>query len=64
MRPIRFGYEAFTLFDSPSQVILLQIDLLPNSISQSYNPTYVVWAPPRSLAATWGISVDFYSRVT
>ena len=23
-----------------------------------------VWAPPRSLAATWGISFDFFSRVT
>ena len=64
MRPIRFGYVAFTLYDAPSQKLLLQIDLLPNSISQSYNPTYVVWAFPRSLAATWGISFDFCSRVT
>ena len=39
MRPIRFGYVAFTHSGSPSQVILLQIDFLPNSISQSYNPT-------------------------
>ena len=27
-------------------------------------PVKLVWAPPRSLAATWGISVDFFSRVT
>ena len=50
------------------------LTLLPRSFSyekvfskllmQSYNPTYVVWAPPRSLAATGGISVDFCSRVT
>ena len=33
-------------------------------LMQSYNPTYVVWAPPRSLAATGGISVDLFSRVT
>ena len=64
MRPIRFGYVAFTHSGSPSQVILLQIDFLPNSISQSYNPTYVVWALPASLAATGGISFDFCSRVT
>ena len=29
-----------------------------------YNPTYVVWALPPSLAATKGISIDFLSRVT
>ena len=27
-------------------------------------PLSVVWAPPRSLAATCGISLDFFSRVT
>jgi hypothetical protein len=35
------------------------------NISQSYNPhraeTLSVWASPRSLATTWGISIDFYS---
>ena len=50
------------------------VTLLPRSFSykkvfsklrmRSYNPTNVVWAPPRSLAATWGISVDLFSRVT
>ena len=64
MRSIRFGYAAFTLSDAPSQKLLLQIDFLPNSMSQSYNPTYVVWAFPPSLAATKGISFDFCSRVT
>ena len=33
---IRFGYAAFTLCDSPSQKILLQIDLLP---TQCRSPT-------------------------
>ena len=33
-------------------------------LMRSYNPTKVVWAPPRSLAATGGISVDLFSRVT
>ena len=27
-------------------------------------PLMAVWAPPRSLAATCGISVDFFSRIT
>lgn len=35
------------------------------SVLQSYNPaSRAVWAPPSSLAATGGISVDFFSRVT
>ena len=50
------------------------LTLLPRSFSykkvfskllmRSYNPTKVGWAPPRSLAATWGISIDLFSRVT
>ena len=35
------------------------------STLQSYNPTFavtiVVWANPRSLATTWGITIVFYS---
>ena len=34
----------------------------PHAALQPHPP--VVWAPPRSLAATCGISVDFFSRIT
>ena len=30
-RPIRFGYAAFTLFDAPSQKLLLQISFIQTS---------------------------------
>ena len=62
-RLISFGYVAFTLSDAPSQKLLLPFSFY-KLMSQSYNPTYVVWAFPRSLAATQGISFDFFSRVT
>ena len=36
-----------------------------NSMSQSYNPifavTKMVWADPRSLATTWGITIVLFS---
>ncbi len=56
-----FGYEAFTLYDVPSQTLPL-----PKQITY-YGPTtphvrkHTVWANPISLAATLGISFDFYS---
>ena len=37
-RPVRFGYAAFTLFDSTSQMILLQTDFLPNSTHAVLQP--------------------------
>ena len=70
-----FAYGAFTLFDWTSQTILLICDFLTArgvSIPLQYaltTPemqridayTSLVWALPRSLAATRGISFDFYS---
>jgi hypothetical protein len=69
---MHFAYGIFTLFDRPSQwrsAIHEVFDFAPTRESQpgkSYNThcTTVhayhvqwVWALPRSLAATWGISV-------
>ena len=41
-RPVRFGYEAFTHSGSPSQVILLQTDFLPNSTYAVLQP-HLLW---------------------
>ena len=41
-RPVRFGYEAFTHSGSPSQVILLQTDFLPNSTYAVLQP-HLMW---------------------
>ena len=60
----RFAYGAFTLSGRPSQAVPLAS---PSSRSPRRRPTtphgslHPVWAPPRSLAATGGISFDFYS---
>jgi hypothetical protein len=57
-----FGYGAFTLYDAPSQTLPL-----PNDGSHYGGPTTPdarrrpVWALPISLAATLGISLDFFS---
>ena len=57
-----FGYGVITLYDGTFQSLLLPII---NPILGPHNPgsTVVVpvWANPRSLAATYGISFDFYS---
>ena len=59
----RFAYGAFTLSGRPSQAVPLAS---PSSRSPRRRPTtphgslHPVWAPPRSLAATGGISFDFY----
>ena len=53
-------YRALTVSGSASQLILLR----PNTCWQSATPVRFpvpVWAPPRSLAATEGISVDSFS---
>ena len=51
-----FVYGPLTLSGLPSHAVRLALD---NQMSWSYNPTVavttVVWAPPRSLATTWGI---------
>ena len=58
-----FAYAAVTLCGSAFQRILLS---WPSPYCRSYNPgwclaTSPVWAPPRSLATTCGISVDVFS---
>ena len=55
-----FGYGALTLFGRPSHTVLLASsdhDVCPQP--RRINPP--VWPPPRSLATTSGISVDFFS---
>ena len=56
-----FAYAALTLFGGPSHALLLT--LAPSHCSPT-TPLEAVWAPPLSLAATYGISFDFSSRVT
>ena len=57
-----FRYGAFTLYGAPSQTLPL-----PNNGSLNGGPTtpdarmHPVWALPSSLAATMGISLDFFS---
>ena len=57
-----FVYRAFTVHGLPFQVIPL---LYSFNVQRSYNPvtasTVTVWATPRSLAATGGITVVFFS---
>ena len=57
-----FAYGAFTLYGGSFQSLLLPI---VNPTLGPHNPetTVVVsvWALPRSLAATDGISIDFFS---
>ncbi len=56
---IHFKYGAITLYGLPFQVILLYISFV-TLYKLSYNPTKkVVWALPRSLAATDGIIIYF-----
>ena len=55
-----FVYRSFTFFALPFQVIRLSIRLL----SRGPYPTVimtVVWAPPISLATTFGITIVFFS---
>ena len=57
-----FTYGAFTLYGGTFQSLLLSIT---NPTLGPHNPGITVvmpvWADPRSLAATNGISIDFYS---
>ena len=56
-----YDYGIITLYDWLSQAIHLKL----YSKKQSYNPDYAVtssvWAAPRSLATTYGITVVFSS---
>lgn len=57
-----FAYGAVTLFGGTFQSLSLP---LINPMSGPHNPETTVvasvWASPRSLAATDGISIDFFS---
>ena len=57
-----FAYGAITLYDGSFQSLLLPI---LNPMLGPHNPETTkvvsVWANPRSLAATDGISIDFFS---
>ena len=57
-----FAYGAITLYDGSFQSLLLP---LVNPTLGPHNPDTTkvvsVWANPRSLAATYGISFDFFS---
>ena len=56
------AYRTLTVYGAVSQRLQLT---RCNQMSWSYNPglavTNPVWAPPRSLATTWGIIVIFFS---
>ena len=71
-----FAYGAVTLYgkafqpSSTSSPFSYSAKALQNPPDRTYNTipamtavfyTDMVWAPPRSLATTWGISVDFFS---
>ena len=64
----RFAYGAFTRSGRPSQVRSATLAVSHCTGKPRRIPTtprilgHAVWAPPRSLAATGGISFDFYSR--
>ena len=57
-----FGYGAVTRYGAVFQQLRLHC---LHATTWSYNPvtagTVAVWAPPRSLATTWGIIVIFFS---
>ena len=60
-KPLAFAYRAVTVFGAPFQGT--SAGFSPR-VRGSYNPGAVkapVWAPPRSLAATRSISIDFSS---
>ena len=50
--PLVVVYGTLTLYGLPSQIVQLTID---NAITQARTLPKVVWAPPLSLAATYGI---------
>jgi hypothetical protein len=59
VRCMVFAYRAFTVSGGAFQLTSTDVAL---RVCGSYNPAATrtsVWALPRSLAATWGISVDF-----
>ena len=55
-----FVYGALTLYDAPSHVLQLRINI-PFAVLTPDVLLLLVWPPPRSLATTDGISVDVFS---
>ena len=58
--PSVFAYETLTLFGGPSHVLLLTFSI-PSAVRTPKVLLLSVWPLPRSLATTYGISVDFSS---
>ena len=58
---IPFAYGALTLCGRPSQTFRLEI-FSRDDCPQPHRINPMVWPLPRSLATTYGISVDFSSR--
>ena len=56
-----FAYGALTRYGRPSQTVLLA-STSHVEVPQPQPVTRLVWALPRSLATTYGVSVDFLSR--
>jgi hypothetical protein len=56
-----FAYEAFTLYDMPSQTFPLSIQITYKGPTTPHIRKHTVWANPISLAATLGISFDLFS---
>ena len=56
-----FVYGGVTLFAVPSQALPLAIPMPCAGPTTPTQRTGSVWAIPRSLAATEGVSVDFFS---
>ena len=59
-RTLSFAYRAFTVSGPASQLVRLKLRACWQSATPGRFPV-PVWALPRSLAATWGISVDSFS---
>ena len=57
---LRYAYGPITLFGIAFQRLLLALMVL-NEVLQPQEASFLVWAVPRSLAATDGISCDFFS---
>ena len=58
--PLLFAYETLTLFGGPSHVLLLTFSI-PSAVRTPKVLLLSVWPLPRSLATTYGISVDVFS---
>ena len=55
-----FVYGALTLYDASSHTLQLKLNI-PSAVLTPKVLLPLVWPPPRSLATTYGISVDVFS---